>query len=194
MGQERGDWLRRLYRVRTTRFCPGIQGGVEWNGAAYDPQTNNLYTGAVDWCANVQVKRDTLHIPAPGDGGGWLGNENTMSSIADPVDRARGWVTAFDAETGAVRWKYQAPHPMLAGVTPTAGGLLFAADLGGDLYTFDAENGHVLWQTNTGQSMGGGVVTYTARGRQLLAVASGMKSPVSPGASQQSRILVYGLR
>ena len=183
-----------LSRDSTTRFCPGIQGGVEWNGAAYDPQTNALYTGAVDWCANVQLKRDTLRIPAPGEGGGWLGNENPMSSIADPVDRARGWVTAFDAETGAVRWKYQAPHPMLAGVTPTAGGLLFAADLGGDLYAFDAENGRVLWQTNTGQSMGGGVVTYTVRGTQLLAVASGMKSPVWPGASQQSRILVYGLR
>lgn len=31
-------------------------------------------------------------------------------------------------------------------------------------------------------------------GRQLLGVASGMKSPMWPGAAQQSRILVYGLR
>ena len=32
------------------------------------------------------------------------------------------------SETGSVRWKYHAPHPMLAGVTPTAGGLVFAAE------------------------------------------------------------------
>ena len=24
------------------RFCPGIQGGVEWNGAAFSPETNSL--------------------------------------------------------------------------------------------------------------------------------------------------------
>ena len=49
------------------------------------------------------------------------------------MDQAKGWLTAFDAETGDVRWKYHAPHPMLAGVTPTAGGLVFAADLGGQI-------------------------------------------------------------
>ena len=48
-----------LSRTRTTHFCPGIQGGNEWNGAAYSPQTNSLYVGSVDWCANVQLKRDT---------------------------------------------------------------------------------------------------------------------------------------
>ena len=112
----------------------------------------------------------------------------------DPADKAKGWLTAFDAETGKVRWKYQAPHPMLAGVTPTAGGLVFAADLGGQIYAMDADTGKILWQTDAGQSTGGGIVTYRAGGRQLIGVASGMKSPMWPGGAQQSRILVYGLR
>jgi alcohol dehydrogenase (cytochrome c) len=93
-----------------------------------------------------------------------------------------------------VRWKYQAAHPMLAAVTPTAGGVVFAADMGGQVYAFDAATGRVLWQTNSGQSTGGGIVTYVAGGRQLVGVASGMKSPVWPGAAAQSRILVLGLR
>jgi len=131
-------------------------------------------------------------LPAKGQGLGWLGNENTDLQV--PVEQARGWLTAYDAENGSVKWKYQAPHPILAGVTPTAGGIVFAADLGGELYAFDADNGQVLWQTNTGQSNGGGIVTYTVAGRQRLGVASGMKSPVWPGGAQQSRILVYGLR
>jgi alcohol dehydrogenase (cytochrome c) len=72
--------------------------------------------------------------------------------------------------------------------------LVFAADMGGQIYAFDAGSGRVLWQTNTGQSTGGGIVTYNAGGRQLVGVASGMKSPVWPGGSTQSRILVLGLR
>lgn len=181
-----------LSRDSLTRFCPGILGGVEWNGAAYSPATNSLYTGAVDWCVRVQVVRDSLHVPEPG--APWLGNENPQPSMFDPPDSAKGWLTAFDAENGSVRWKRAIAHPILAGVTPTAGGLVFTADLGGELYAFDADSGRVLWQTSTGQSTGGGVITYMAGGRQLLAVASGMRSPVWPGGARQSRIMVYGLR
>ena len=37
-----------------TRFCPGVQGGVEWNGAAFDPADNLIFTGEADWCTTVQ--------------------------------------------------------------------------------------------------------------------------------------------
>ena len=181
-----------LSRDSTVRFCPGILGGSEWNGAAYSPRTNTMYVGAVDWCARVQLEAVTAAVPAPG--ATWLAAANEMSTMFDPPDQAKGWLTAFDAENGSVRWKFAAPRPILAAVTPTAGGLVFAADLGGQLYAFDADSGRVLWQTNTGQSTGGGVITYVAGGRQLLGVASGMKSPVWPGGAAQSRVLVYGLR
>lgn len=180
-----------LSRDSIVRFCPGFVGGVEWNGAAYSPQTNLLYVGAVDWCSRVQLKRDTSEIPPAGTV--WFGNEGPVSAIFDPPERARGWVTAFDAESGTVRWKYPASRPILAGVTPTAGGVVFTADLGGRVYAFDAADGNVLWQIDTGQSAGGGIVTYQAGGRQLVAMASGMKSPIWPGGSDASRIVVYGL-
>ena len=179
-----------LSRDSIVRFCPGITGGSEWNGAAYNPNSNALYVGTVDWCARVQLKRDTTTIPPAGTT--WLGNENT--DTFGPATEARGWLTAFNADSGTVRWKFHAPHPILAGVTPTAGGLVFTADMSGELYAFDADNGKVLWKANTGQSTGGGIVSYSAGGRQLVAVASGMKSPVWPGAAAQSQILVYGLK
>ena len=182
-----------LSRTRSTRFCPGIQGGNEWNGAAYSPLTNSIYTGAVDWCANVQLKRDTVSIPA-GGGGYWFGAETPQADIMDPPANAKGWLTAFDAENGSVRWKFEAPRPMLAAVTPTAGGIVFAADMGGRMYAFDAATGRILWQNDTGLSMGGGIVSYSAGGRQLIGAAAGMKSPIWPGGSSQSRILVMGLR
>jgi len=56
-----------------------------------------------------------------------------------------------------------------------------------------AATGKVRWQIDTDQSAGGGIVTYRARGRQLLAMATGMKSPIWPGGANASRIVVYGL-
>lgn len=179
-----------LSRDSITRFCPGIVGGVEWNGAAYSPRTNAIYVGAVDWCARILLEADTAPVPALGAPWMAAANANTF----DPPDSAKGWVTAFDAESGKVLWKYAASRPILAGVTPTAGGLLFSGDLGGRLYAFNAANGRVLWQMATGQSTGGGIITYRAGGRQLVGVAAGMKSPVWPGAAAQSRVLVFGLR
>jgi len=177
-----------LSREKPVRFCPGIQGGNEWNGAAFDPVLNTLYVGAVDWCATVQLENEVT-VPPPGQI--WFGSVG--QNIQGPPEEAKGWLTAFDAETGSVRWRFAAPRPVLAGVTPTAGGLVFSADLSGQLRAFDAETGDVLWSFDAGQSIGGGIVSYSAGGRQLIGVASGMKSPIWPGASAESRILVFGL-
>jgi PQQ-dependent dehydrogenase (methanol/ethanol family) len=180
-----------LSRDHAVHFCPGMGGGTEWNGAAYSPRTNSLFVGAVDLCARVQIVHE-LKVPSTGQV--WFGSSGSMAQMIDPNSTARGWLTAFDAENGRVRWKFKAPHPIVAGVTPTRGNLVFAADLGGDVFAFDQRNGHVLWHTTTGQSIGGGLVVYRAGGRELLGVASGMKSFAWPGSTNTSRILVYGLR
>ncbi|MGH7540193.1 MAG: pyrroloquinoline quinone-dependent dehydrogenase, partial [Gemmatimonadota bacterium] len=155
---ELGNVLPLLYQVPTTtrvnadaplsrdsvvRFCPGILGGSEWNGAAYHPETDALYVGAVDWCSRVQLQ--PADAPVPEAGQGWFGSVTPMTEMFDPPDSARGWLTAFDADSGTVRWQFAAPRPVLAAVLPTAGGLVFSADLGGRLRAFDAENGEVLW-------------------------------------------------
>ena len=71
-------------------------------------------------------------------------------AAAGSAGQRQGWLTAFDADNGAVRWKFAASRPVLAGLTPTAGGVVFAADLGGTLYAFDAATGAVLWRLTTG--------------------------------------------
>lgn len=174
----------------TVHFCPGITGGTEWNGAAYSPQTDSLFVGAVDQCVRVRLQRPLTVPPA---GQIWFASALPMTQMTDPASGARGWLTSFNAENGKVRWKFHAPHPMLAGVTPTAGGLVFAADLGGTVYAVDQRSGHVLWKADTNQAIGGGIVSYSAAGHQLVAVAAGMHSQVWPGAANPSRILVYGL-
>ena len=178
-------------REHPVHFCPGMGGGSEWNGAAFSPGTDSLFVGAVDLCAKAQIVGE-LKVLAPGDV--WYGAVGSMAELIDPSQNARGWLTAFDAENGRVRWKYQAPRPIVAGVTPTAGDVVFAADIAGDLFALDQRSGQVLWQTTTGESIGGGLIVYRAAGHEFLGVASGMKSFAWPGTTDKSRILVYGLR
>jgi alcohol dehydrogenase (cytochrome c) len=180
-----------LSREHPVHFCPGMGGGSEWNGAAFSPRTDSLFVGAVDLCAHVQLVHELL-VPAAGQV--WFGTSGSMAEMVDPAGTARGWVTAFDAENGHVRWKFQAPHPVVAGVTPTGGDLVFAADRGGDVFALDQRTGVVLWQLSTGQSIGGGLVVYRAGGRELLGVASGLKSLAGPVSADKSRILIYGLK
>jgi alcohol dehydrogenase (cytochrome c) len=177
-----------LSRTERVRFCPGIQGGNEWNGPAFHPALNTLYTGAVDFCASVQLAQE---VTVPSAGAIWFGS--AIGDIQEPPDTARGWITAYDADTGAVRWKFAAPAPVVAGVTPTAGGLVFTADLTGRFRAFDAESGAVLYELDTGQSIGGGIVSYSAAGKQRIGVASGMKSGIWPGAATETRIQVFAL-
>ena len=77
--------------------------------------------------------------------------------------KSQGWLTAVDASTGAVKWKYRSPRPMVAAVTTTAGNLVMTGELTGDFVVFDARSGDVLYRFNTGGPVGGGVVTYAAR-------------------------------
>lgn len=180
-----------LSRDHKTRFCPGSLGGSEWNGAAFDRDHNTLIAGAADWCSVVQLQRESSPVPPIGQA--WFGNVGGFGSAMDSAGKARGWITAVDAENGAVKWKYAAPRPVLGGVTPTAGGLVFAGDLSGAFYAFDGESGRILWRTSFGQSVGGGVVSYCAGGHQRIAATAGMRSPLWADASSSSRIVVLGL-
>src|SRR5689334_12448090 len=152
------------------RFCPGSTGGSEWNGPAFDQRLNLLFVGAVDWCSTV------IALPASNAagriGGAYSGAANGFGD-KDPFDKSQGWISAIDADTGAVRWKYRSAMPVVGGVTPTAGGLVFAGELTGDAIALDARTGAVLWRHATKNAIGGGVVTYRAAGKQLLAVAAG---------------------
>jgi alcohol dehydrogenase (cytochrome c) len=144
------------------KTCPGYAGGVEWNGPALDRVTNSLIVGAVDVCFLVKLGTTT-----------YKAGELAFGGTVEPVGESSGWITSMDAETGAVRWKYRAEKPVLAGVTPTAGGVTFTGDLAGNLLVFNSKTGDVVHKAKTGGAMAGGVVTYELGGKQYLAFASG---------------------
>jgi len=150
------------------RACPGVLGGVQWNGPAYSPRTRLLYVPAVDWCTTFAAFEQVRHIPGKLYMGGTID--------LDPPSKAQGWLTAVDGSTGAVRWKYRSPRPMVAAVTTTAGDVLFTGELTGDFLALNSTTGDVLYRFNTGGPMGGGIVTYAVGGRQFVAAASGSPS------------------
>jgi alcohol dehydrogenase (cytochrome c) len=199
--------LALLYQVPTTtrenmdlrmnvsgplRFCPGSQGGTEYNGPAYLPSLNLLVVGAVDWCTSLRLVHPDSSI-ATKPGTPWTGAMGQGFGVQDTTAKAQGWITAIDADSGTVRWKHRTPLPQLGAVTTTAGGLVLVGELSGDLVALDARTGTVLWRGRTGNAIGGGVITYAVRSRQRVAVAAGMNSPTWPVKAQSARIVVYGL-
>jgi alcohol dehydrogenase (cytochrome c) len=147
------------------RVCPGPLGGVQWNGPAFSPRTNMLYVPSVDWCATFRKAEELRHVPGQLYMGG--------SSLLDLAAESRGWLTAVDASTGAVRWRYESRRPMVAAVTVTSADLVFTGELTGDFLVLDARDGTVLGRHDVGGAVTGGVVTYQIDGKQYVAVTSG---------------------
>ena len=173
-------------------FCPGSQGGTEWNGPAYLPSMNLLVVGAADWCTSLRLVRPDSSI-ATKPGTPWTGAIGQGFGVQDSTVKWQGWITAIDADSGTVRWKHRTAMPQLGGVTTTSAGLVLVGELSGDVVALDARAGHELWRGKTGNAIGGGVITYAVRDRQLVAVAAGMNSPTWPVTAATARIVVYGL-
>ena len=174
-----------LKSTEGVRVCPGVQGGVQWNGPAFNPRTNLLYVNAVDWCGTFRKAKEVRFIPGQIYMGGF--------HSADPLDKARGWLTAVDASTGKVAWKYESGKPMLAAVTTTSGDVVFTGELSGDFLTLDAKTGKVLYRFNTGGAMNGGVISYAINGKQYVAAASGSASGFWQVPAGSSTIVIFSL-
>ncbi|HUN72994.1 MAG TPA: PQQ-binding-like beta-propeller repeat protein [Steroidobacteraceae bacterium] len=166
------------------RICPGYAGGVEWNGPALDRMNNTLVTGAVDACFIV-----TAGPPTPNYVGGKLNFGGSVKTDGPTT----GWVTSIDSDTGQIRWQYHAEKPVIAAVTPTAGGVTFTGDLAGHLLVFNSKTGELVAKVQTGGALAGGIVTYEWGGRQYLAFASGNVSRSAFGSMGLPSVVVMGL-
>jgi glucose dehydrogenase len=60
-----------------------------------------------------------------------------------------------------------------AGVLATAGGILLYGDPNGDLVAVDQKDGKRLWHIPTNETIKTAPITYTAAGRQYVAIAAG---------------------
>ena len=182
---------------KDVHFCPGAGGGEEWNSPAYDPQSNLVFVGDVDWCTTVKLmtREEAVAVPT---GQPWTAEKSLNPfNLFGKFTRAdgvwAGWLHAVDADSGVWKWRLKSNYPIVGAVTPTAGGLVFFGDLSGNFYALDAATGQKLWGRKIGGAIGGGVITYTANGAQKVAVATGYTSPAIPTQIRRAQVAILGL-
>ena len=172
--------------VEGVHICPGLLGGQEWSSSAYDAGRGLIFSPMVNWCGTAH--RDA-EAPVHKVGEHYYGGK----IVQDPIGQSRGVLSAVDAKSGTMHWQFETEAPMLANVTPTAGGLVFAGDLKGTLYAVKSDDGTILLRHGMGASAGGGLISYLAGGKQYLAVVTGPVSPFFGGGKGTAKLTVLAL-
>jgi alcohol dehydrogenase (cytochrome c) len=170
-----------------TSACPNHGGGIEWNGGAYDPESNSFLVPSTQECAVWKITSDDPpYIPGQPYTGGPLPKRQDGT----------GLLTSIDVSTGKIRWQKGFPYPAEGGVLITASGLAFTSDVGGNLYAFDAASGRQYWKEFTGSAVVAPISAYRLNGEEYLAVlvgeAGNQQTPNLP-ASRGSRVIAYRL-
>jgi alcohol dehydrogenase (cytochrome c) len=89
-------------------------------------------------------------------------------------DTNTGNFLAWDARTGKIVWSNKEPFSVWSGTVTTAGGVAFYGTLEGYLKAVDVKTGKELYKFRTPSGIIGNVITYEIKGRQYVAVLSGV--------------------
>ena len=146
------------------RMLPGANGGVELSPLGVNPELNLAYAINLHQPMTYHVESS----PYPG-GKLWLGG--AFKVIA--TEEQWGNITAVDYNTGKIKWKVKTEQPMIGGILPTAGGLVFAGEGNGMFKAYDADTGSMLWKFQAGAGVNAPPSSYTVDGQQYIVVAAG---------------------
>jgi quinoprotein glucose dehydrogenase len=169
---------------RDTVIFPGFDGGAEWGGSAFDPESSLLYVNANDLAWTGALARN--------DAGEYrfTGYRRFLDPDGYPaVAPPWGTLSAIDLNTGEYAWQIplgEYPELVEKGITNTgtenyggpivtAGGLVFIAATNFDkkFRAFDKSNGQLLWETTLPFAGNATPATFEVDGRQFVVIAAG---------------------
>lgn len=180
-----------------TLMRPGLIGGANWGGGAFDPETQRLYVKSTNLPALARLRKGGAGPQAADVDADYVREGATNAEFHDGLPLLKppyGHLTAIDLNKGELAW--QVPfgdnaalraHPALRGVTlpkvlgavgvagaiVTKGGLVFVG--GGDtaFHAVDAATGQDLWNWPLSRRTTGTPMTFQMGGVQYVVIASG---------------------
>jgi alcohol dehydrogenase (cytochrome c) len=137
---------------------PDAIGATNWMAPSFNPDTGLLYV-------NTHRSFSLYYAFSTGKPEGFGGRDLSVWS--------HSYLKALEYETGKCRWEHDLGAGWnWAGVLSTAGGLVFTADVHGNMLALDAGNGKTLWHAYGGGSAQGPPITYELDGRQYVLIGA----------------------
>ena len=177
---------------RTTVLFPGTNGGANWGGASFDPQSHTLYVNSMDvgQVFKMVKNREGATLPYRTQGAGTPSSRFWDEKMYPCQQPPWGQLTAINLDTGEFRWQSVlgvVDELVDKGISPTgtaniggsivtAGGLVFIAATNDSRFrAFDKDTGKELWVTRLPASGHATPITYAGRKskKQFVVVAAG---------------------
>jgi len=153
--------------VNTKHVCPAALGTKDQQPAAFSPRTGLFYVQTNHVCMDYEPFRVNYTAGQPYVGA-------ILSMFPPQGETNMGNFIAWDARTGKIAWTNKEPFSVWSGALATSGDVVFYGTLEGYLKAVDAQTGKELYKFKTPSGIIGNVTTYEHRGRQYLAVLSGV--------------------
>lgn len=153
--------------VNTQGVCPAALGSKDQQPAAFSPKTGLFYVPTNHVCMDYEPFRVSYTPGQPYVGA-------TLSMYPAPGDTNMGNFIAWDATKGKIAWSDPERFSVWSGALATAGNVVFFGTLEGYLKAVDATTGKTLYKYKTPSGIIGNVMTFEHKGKQYVAVLSGV--------------------